>query len=292
MSPRWISEYDAQALVGAPITRPAVLRNYGSVDLGGGGTRVGNGDEPAIDSVLAGNNGNAGGMGGGGQPAADTTLYGNYFNPSFVGYNNYGYQGNNSNAAMFGYNREGYRGTNYASYGGFGYSGHPLGMTNYPPWLYRPRYFYPFRYYPIRTGFSVYNPYFYYNNTWYGRYANPFWSGYGGFAFPYHFGGYGAGGAYGGAGRMAGLGGGSGAGGAGYSFGAFGHPYRYGVFGYPYPGLFSSTYSYLPSQAYFMYPGLGGLYVPPGYVGYPGYYGYAGYGLPVNSLSRAGRFYW
>lgn len=220
---RWVNEYDTLTLAGAPLTRPAVIRNYGPVDLGGGGTRVGNGDEPAID----------------------TALYGNYVNPSFVGYNNYG---------------------NYASYGGIGYGGHPLGWTNYPPWLYRPRYFYPYRYYPLRTGFSVYNPYFYYNNTWYGGYSSPFFSGYGGFGFPNQFGSY--------------------------PYGGFGFPYRYGVFGYPYPGLFSSSYSYLPSSAYFMYPGLGGLYVPPGFVGFPGYYGYAGYGLPVSPPAYPGAFYW
>ena len=237
-APRWVSEYDAQALAGAPITWPAVIRNYGPVDVGGGGTRVGNGDEPAVD----------------------TTLYANYYNPSFVGYNNYGY-----GSRGFG---------NYASYGGMGYGGHPLGWTNYPPWLYRSRYLYPYRYYPLRTGFSVYNPYFYYNNTYGGGYSSPFWSGgYGGFAFPYHFGAFGTGG-------------------AGYRFGGFGYPYRYGIFGYPYPNLFSLSYNYLPSPAYFMYPGLGGLYVPPGFVGFPGYYGYAGYGLPLSPPGYVGAFYW
>ncbi|HWB10054.1 MAG TPA: hypothetical protein VG826_12550 [Pirellulales bacterium] len=231
---RWISAYEAQRLAGAPVTQPAVIRNFGPVDLGGGGTRVGNGDEPAVDTVL----------------------YGNYYNPSFMGYNSYGYG-------------------NYASYGG-----RPLGWTNYPPWLYRPRYFYPYRYYPLRTGFSVYNPYFYYNNTYYGGYASPFWTGYGGFGFPYHFGAFGAGGAN------------YGAGGAGYTFGGFGYPYRYGVFGYPYPGLFSLPYAYMPSPAYFMYPGLGGLYTPPGFVGQPGYAGYAGYGLPVSPPAYTGGFYW
>ncbi|HEV3344244.1 MAG TPA: hypothetical protein VG125_27965 [Pirellulales bacterium] len=223
---RWVSAYDAQSLAGAPVTRPAVIRNLGPVDLGGGGTRVGNGDAPAVD----------------------TTLYPNYYNPSFIGYNN------------------------YASYGGIGYGGRPLGWTNYPPWLYRPRYLYPYRYYPLRTGFSVYNPYFY-NNTYYGGYASPFWTGYGGFSFPYQFGAYGTGG-------------------AGSPYGAFGYPYRYGIFGYPYPGMFSQPYNYSPSPAYFMYPGLGGLYVPPGFVGQPGYYGYAGYGLPVSPPAYTGGFYW
>jgi hypothetical protein len=228
-SPRWVSEYDAQALAGSPVTQAAVIRNYGPVDLGGGGTRVGTGDQPAID----------------------TTLYANYYNPSFVGYNNYG--------------------NNYG-YGGFGYVGRPLGWTNYPPWLYRPRYYYPYRYYPLRTGYSVYNPYFY-NNTWYGGYSSPYWTGYGGFGFPNHFGAFGVAG-------------------AGYSFGGFGYPYRYGIFGYPYPGLFNLSYNYLPSPAYYMYPGLGGLYLPPGYVGFPGYYGYGGYGVPLAPPGYAGGFYW
>ncbi|HET6879332.1 MAG TPA: hypothetical protein VFI31_04225 [Pirellulales bacterium] len=230
-SPRWVNEYDAQVLVGAPITQPAVLRNYGPVDLGGGGTRVGNGDEPAID----------------------TTLYANYYNPSFVGYR--GFTGN------------------YASYGGMGYGGHPLGLSNSPAYLYRSRYLYPYRYYPPGTGFSIYNPYFPSNNTFYGGYASPYWTGYGGFGFPYHFGAFGSGG-------------------AGYTFGGFGQPYRYGVFGYPYPGLFSLPYSYMPSAAYFMYPGLGGLYFPPGFAGFPGYFGYSSYGLPLNSPNYAGALYW
>jgi hypothetical protein len=237
-APRWLGEYDAQALAGAPVTQPAVIRNFGPVDLGGGGTRMGNGDQPAID----------------------TTLYQNYYNPSFIGYHSYG-------AGNF------YGSDNYASYGGMGYGGHPLGWTNYPPYAYRSRYLYPYRYYPLRTGFSVYNPYFYYNNTYYGGYASPFWTGYGGFGFPYHFGGYGAGG-------------------AGYTFGGFGYPYRYGVFGYPYPGLFSLTYSYMPSAAYFMYPGLGGLYVPPGFVTFPGYRGYGAYGVPLAPPNYAGALYW
>jgi hypothetical protein len=228
---RWVSEYDAQVLVGAPVTRPPAIRNYGPVDLGGAGTRVDTGDQPAVD----------------------TTLYGNYFNPSFVGYNNYGYR-------------------SYGSYGGLGYGGRPLGWTNYPPWLYRPRYLYPYRYYPLRTGFSVYNPYFYNNNTWYGGYSSPFWTGYGGFSFPNHFGYYGTTG--------------------GFPYAGFAYPYRYGVFGYPYPGMFNLTYNYSPSPAYFMYPGLGGLYVPPGFVGFPGYYGYGGYGLPVSPPAYSGGVFW
>lgn len=250
---RWVSEYDAQALVGAPITRPAVIRNYGPIDVGGEGTRVGNGDQPAVDLYprrSAAAPAQAGATTAE-EPPIDTALYPNYYNPSFSGYGNYG------------------------SYAGIGYSGHPYGAangpTNYPPWLYRPRYFYPYRYYPLRTGFSVYNPYFYNNNTYYGRYAAPTWSGYGGFAFPYHFGAFGSGG-------------------AGYNFGGFGFPYRYGVFGYPYPGLYNQVFNYTPSPAYFMYPGMGGLYNPPGFWGFPGYYGYAGYGMPVNLPANA--FYW
>ncbi|HEX7376063.1 MAG TPA: hypothetical protein VF278_03075 [Pirellulales bacterium] len=229
---RWLSEFDAQALAGAPVMQPPVLRNFGAVDLGGGGTRVGNGDQPAID----------------------TTLYANYYNPSFVGYRSYGHAG-------------------YASYAGQGYGGFPLGWTNYPPYLNRSRFMYPYRYYPMRTGFSVYNPRFYYGNSFYGRYASPYWSGFGGFGFPYHFGAFGAGG-------------------AGYTFGGFGYPYRYGVFGYPYPGLFSQPFSYLPSTAYFMYPGLGGLYIPPGFTTFPGFRGYGGYGMPLMAPNYAGAFYW
>lgn len=239
---RWLSGYDAQILAGAPVMPPAVSRNFGAVDLGGGGTRVGNGAQPAIDA----------------------TLDANHYNPSFVGYRSYG------NAS-------------YASYGGQGYGGFPLGWTNYPPYLSRSRFMYPYRYYPMRTGFSVYNPYFYYNNTFYGRYASPFWSGFGGFGFPYHFGAFGSGGAGAGGARDVG---------AGYTFGGFGYPYRYGVFGYPYPGLFSLPYSYLPSTAYFMYPGLGGLYIPPGFVTFPGYRGYGGYGRPLMAPNYAGAFYW
>ncbi|HVA46097.1 MAG TPA: hypothetical protein VNH11_06955 [Pirellulales bacterium] len=251
---RWISEYDAQVLAGAPITRPAVIRNYQPIDLGGSGTRVGNSDEPAVDLYSRRNSlaRPQTGAGNGNEPAVDTALY-PYYNPSFIGYGNYG------------------------SYAGYGYGGHPYGVgaaygpTNYPPWLYRPRYFYPYRYYPLRTGWSVYNPYFYYNNSYYGGYSSPFWTGFGGFAFPYHFGAFGSGG-------------------AGYTFGGFGQPYRYGIFGYPYPGLFNQTWAYQPSPAYFMYPGMGGLYSPPGFYGFPGYYGYAGYGMGL--ATPAGGFYW
>lgn len=312
-SSRWLTDYEAQFLVGAPITRPEPPRNFGPVDLGGSGTVVGNADQPdmgntqppgggyAIDDEAGSSAADAGG-----QPRVDTTLYRGYYNPSFIGYRS------------------------YASYGGYGYGGMPYGWTDYPPWLYRPRYFYPYRYYPLRTGFSVYNPYFYNNQTYYGRYANPFWSGYGGFAFPYHFGSFGTGGSgsagYGGPGGPYGsggyTGGGFGSGGFGsgglsgggfgssdlrqyrpsaaggsafvppYSFGGFGYPYRYGVFGYPVLGLYRSVYNYLPTYAYFLYPGMGGLYVPPGFVGFPGYYGYMGYGLSRGSVPYRGGFYW
>lgn len=284
---RWVSDYDAQVFVGAPITQPALLRNYGALEPAAG-------DRPDLAPRQA-----AGGAANSpdGTPPIDTTLYGAYYNPSFVGYGNQAafagrqpmYNGYGNQAAF---------GGRYASYSGYGYGGFPVGWTNYPPWLYRPRYFYPYRYYPLRTGFSVYNPQFFYNNTWYGRYANPFWSGYGGFGFPYHFGGLGpaGGGLYGGlGGAYGGLGGYGGFGASfngigGYGFGGFGYPYRYGVFGYPYPSLARSVHNYLPSFAYFMYPGMGGLYVPPGFWGFPGYYGYGGYGLPVGSLG--GGFYW
>jgi hypothetical protein len=305
---RWVSDYDAQVFAGAPLTQPALLRNYGALEPAAG-------DRPDLapqQSPTAA----AGSPADDDAAPIDTTLYGGYYNPSFVGY---GHQaafagrqpsyGQSANQAAFG--------GRYASYGGFGYGGFPVGSTNYPPWLYRPRYFYPYRNYPPRTGFSVYNPQFFYNNTWYGRYANPFWSGYGGFAFPYHFGGlgpaaasnggyrgfgsgYGGPGGYGAYRGPGGLGGPGGYGGfgasyggraGGYGFGGFGFPYRYGVFGYPYPSLARSVHSYLPSFAYFMYPGMGGLYVPPGFWGFPGYYGYAGYGLPVGSLGGGG-FYW
>lgn len=249
---RWISEYDAQALAGAPITRPAVIRNYSPVDLGGDGTRVGNGDQPAVD-LYPGRSAATSAQPGTATaeaPPVDTALY-QYYNPSFIGYGN------------------------YASYAGVGYSGHPYGAaygwTSYPPWLYRSRYLYPYRYYPLRTGFSIYNPYFSYGNTFGGSYAAPRWSGYGGFAFPYQFGAFGSSG-------------------PGSAFGGFGFPYRYGIFGYPYPGLYNQSFAYMPSPAYFMYPGMGGLYNPPGFWGFPGYYGYAGYGMPVNLPANA--FYW
>lgn len=284
---RWVSDYDAQVFAGAPITQPALLRNYGALEPAPG-------DRPDLSPRRT--SGSAGSPEG--AAPIDTTLYGAYYNPSFVGYGNQAaFAGRQP--TYNGYGNQAAFGGRYASYSGYGYGGFPVGWTNYPPWRYRPRYFYPYRYYPLRTGFSVYNPQFFYNNTWYGRYANPFWSGYGGFGFPYHFGGLGpaGGGLYGGLGSgYGGLGGYGGFGASssgmgGYGFGGFGYPYRYGVFGYPYPSLARSVHNYLPSFAYFMYPGMGGLYVPPGFWGFPGYYGYAGYGLPVGSLGGGG-FYW
>lgn len=255
---RWLSDYEAQILAGAPIAQADSPRNFGAIDGAGGAPDEF--DAPSANGIAAAERGaTVIDESAGNTPRVDTTLYRGYFNPSFIGYRR------------------------YASYGGYGYGGFPYGWTDYPPWLYRPRYFYPYRYYPLRTGFSVYNPNFYYNNTWYGGYANPFWSGYGGFGFPYHFGGLGQyrGSALGGSAFV-----------QPYSFGGFGYPYSYGVYGYPAIGLYRSVYNYTPSYAYFLYPGLGGLYVPPGYVGFPGYYGYMGYGLSAGSVPYRGGFYW
>ncbi len=111
---------------------------------------------------------------------------------------------------------------------------------------------------------SVYNPYFFYNNSYYGGYSSPFYTGFGGFGFPISFGAY----------------------------RAFGYPYSYGVYGYPYYNYLRGSYAYMPSYAYFMYPGLGALYVPPGFYGFPGYYGYGGYGMPLGNFGYGGAFYW
>jgi hypothetical protein len=115
-----------------------------------------------------------------------------------------------------------------------------------------------------QLGYSVYNPNFFYGNSYYGGYGAPGWTGYGGFGFPNSFG----------------------------AFSSFGYPYAYGVYGYPYYNYMRPTHAYLPSYAYFMYPGVGGLYVPPGYFGFPGYYGYGGYGTPLGNYGYGGAFYW
>lgn len=38
----------------------------------------------------------------------------------------------------------------------------PYGLGPYYPWIYRPRYVYPYRYYPLRFGYSYYSPYAYF----------------------------------------------------------------------------------------------------------------------------------
>lgn len=248
--PDYISSSDAQALVNAPIARNYFPRNYGSTDVGGKGTAIGSG----IPQVPA-------------EPATITTLYGgygNYASPQSVGYGA-GFGPSGLYGAGYGWGYGPYQGMagGYASYSGIGGgpAGFPIGIRS---GLYRPRYFYPYWYYPARTGFSVYNPYFYYGNSYYGGYSAPIWSGYGGFGFPNSFGAY----------------------------AGFGYPYNYGVYGYPYYNYMRPTHAYMPSYAYFMYPGVGGLYVPPGYFGFPGYYGYGGYGMPLGSFGYGGAFYW
>ncbi|HVX63989.1 MAG TPA: hypothetical protein VHC19_25425 [Pirellulales bacterium] len=144
---------------------------------------------------------------------------------------------------------------------GGGPMGSPVGIRS---GVYHPRYFAPYWYSPLRAGLSVYNPYFFYNNSYYGGYSSPFYMGFGGFGFPNSFGAY----------------------------RAFGYPYSYGVYGYPYYNYLRGSYAYMPSYAYFMYPGLGALYVPPGFYGFPGYYGYGGYGMPLGNFGYGGSFYW
>lgn len=252
---RTISESEAQALVNAPISRNYVSsgfysryakpRNYGATDVGGRGTATGRGISQVPD-----------------EPFTTTTLYGGYsqyFTPR-------GYVGSAmGTGGLYGF---GY-GWGYGPYqmavGGYGgIGGGPIGFPyGMGAGLYRPRYFAPYWYYPARTGFSVYNPYFYYGNSFYGGYSAPAWSGYGGFGFPYSA-----------------------------TFGGFGYPYSYAAYGYPYYSFMRPTQTYLPTYAYFMYPGVGGLYVPPGYFGFPGYYGYGGYGTPLGSYGYGGAFYW
>ena len=110
----------------------------------------------------------------------------------------------------------------------------------------------PSWYFPGGIGASLYNPYFYYGSSYYGGIGAAPWGGYGG----------------------------------------FGYPYSYAAYGYPYYSFMRPTQMYLPTYAYFMYPGVGGLYVPPGYFGFPGYYGYGGYGTPLGSYGYGGAFYW
>ena len=99
---------------------------------------------------------------------------------------------------------------------------------------------------------ASYNPYFYYGSSYYGGLGVPPWSGYGG----------------------------------------FGYPYSYAAYGYPYYSFMRPAQMYFPTYAYFMYPGVGGLYVPPGYFNYPGYFGYGGYGAPLGFYGYGGAFYW
>lgn len=39
----------------------------------------------------------------------------------------------------------------------------PVAWGPYHPWLYRPRWIYPYRYYPLRWSYSVYSPYYFYS---------------------------------------------------------------------------------------------------------------------------------
>ncbi|HUY87812.1 MAG TPA: hypothetical protein VMV10_03665 [Pirellulales bacterium] len=189
------------------------------------------------------------------EPFTNTTLYGGYdryFSPM-------GYGGGVGTGGLYG----------FGNGWGNGAFGSPYGLG----WgMYGSRYFPPSWYYPGRTSLSVYNPYFYYGNSYYGGYSGSAWAGFGRFGFPY------SATAVGGFGNP-------------YAYGGFGYPYAYGVYGYPYYGYLRPTQLNLPTYS-FMYPGAGGLYVPPGYFGFPGYYGYGGYGMPLGSYGYGGAFYW
>lgn len=252
---RTVSESDAQALVNAPISRNYVPdgfykrhaepRNFGPTDVGGRGTATGRGISQVPD-----------------EPFTNTTLYGgydSYFTPR-------GYVGGMGTGGLYGFGYGWGYGPYQAVVGGYGgIGGGPIGFPyGIGSGLYGPRYFAPYWYYPARTGFSVYNPYFYYGNSYYGGYSAPAWTGFGGFGYPY----------------------------SATAFGGFAYPYAYGVYGYPYYSYLRPTQMYLPTYSYFMNPGMGGLYVPPGYYGFPGYYGYGGYGTPLGSYGYGGAFYW
>lgn len=103
-------------------------------------------------------------------------------------------------------------------------------------------------------GYPFFGPQIYYGNWRYGGYGAPFYSG----------------------------------------FARFSYPYNYGALGYGYPsyGCLRPTYAYPANAAYALYPGVGGLYVPPGYFGFPGHYGYGGYGIPPGNFGYGGAFYW
>ena len=77
-----------------------------------------------------------------------------------------------------------------------------------------------------------------------------------------------------------------------YFPGGIGYPYSYAAYGYPYYSFMRPAQMYFPTYAYFMYPGVGGVYVPPSYFGYPGYFGYGGYGTPLGFYGYGGAFYW
>ena len=222
-------------MVNAPIARNYHLprnnspRNYGPTDVGGRGTGIGRGISQVPDEL-----------------PTIRTIYGGY--DRYFGMPGGGMQGLAYSAG-------------FAPTLGGGPIGSPVGIRS---GIYHPRYFAPYWYSPLRGGLSVYNPYFFYGNSYYGGYSSPFYTGFGGFGFPYSFGAY----------------------------RAFGYPYSYGVYGYPYYNYLRGSYAYMPSYAYFMYPGLGALYVPPGFYGFPGYYGYGGYGMPLGNFGYGGAFYW
>lgn len=229
-APSVLDASEAQMLVDAPITRHYQLpRNYGPTDVGGRGTAIGSGISQVPDEA----------------PTIGT-IYG--------GYDSYfGWPGGAPSALAYS--------AGFAPSLGGGPVGLPIGIRS---GIYHPRYFAPYWYAPLRTGYWVYNPNFFYGNSYYGGYSSPFYTGFGGFGFPYSFGAY----------------------------RSFGYPYSYGVYGYPYYNYLRPSYAYTPTYAYFMYPGQGALYVPPGFYGFPGYYGYGGYGMPLGNFGYGGAFYW
>ena len=276
-----LSSSEAQALVDAPISRNYLPRNFGPTDVGGKGTATGDGipqvpsDLAIITTVYGGVGGFGGGRGGwigGAGPAYGGVLgrgswgggWGGGWGGVVAGYGGYA-SPVGIRAAGYGWGYGPYQ-RSAGAYAGFsGIGGGPVGYPfGFNSGVYQPRYFAPYWYSPLRAGYGVYNPGFYYGNSYYGGYGAPGWTGYSGFGFPNSF----------------------------ASFGSFGYPYAYGVYGYPYYNYMRPTHAYLPSYAYFMYPGMGGLYSPPGYFGFPGYYGYAGYGMPLGNYGYGGAFYW
>lgn len=65
-----------------------------------------------------------------------------------------------------------------------------FGYGPYQPWIYRPRYAYPYRYYPYRYGYSYYTPYSYYSPYSFhgsvGVYGSFYGGLYGGYGLPYY----------------------------------------------------------------------------------------------------------